>query len=78
MTCREFAEYMADYLSGDLPADARTQFEQHLTVCPNCVKYLTGYKATIDLGRAAFTDETAPVPDDVPDALVKANLSVRR
>ena len=78
MTCREFADYIADYLSGELPADVRARFEQHITVCPNCVKYLAGYKATIDLGRAAFSDEAAPVPEDVPDALVKAILSARR
>ena len=78
MTCREFADFMADYLSGELPAAARARFERHLSVCSNCVTYLAGYKATIDLGRAAFDDAEAPVPAEVPEALVKAVLSARR
>lgn len=78
MTCREFADYIADYLSGELPADGRAQFEQHLTVCPNCVKYLAAYKASIQLGRAAFEDPDATVPDDVPESLVQAILSSKR
>ena len=37
MTCREFAEFLSDYLSGELSPETRAQFEGHLTVCPNCV-----------------------------------------
>ncbi len=78
MTCREFSDFIADFLSGELPAETLATFEQHLTVCSNCVKYLAGYKATVELGRAAFDDEMAALPDDVPDDLVTAILSARR
>jgi anti-sigma factor RsiW len=78
MTCREFADFMADYLSGELPAGSRSKFEQHLEVCANCVKYIAGYKATIELGRAAFDDPDAPAPDYVPEDLVQAILSAKR
>jgi hypothetical protein len=44
----------------------------------NCVKYLAGYKATIELGRAAFDDPEAPAPDHVPEDLVRAILSAKR
>ena len=78
MTCREFAGFMADYLSGELSADVRARFEQHLNVCSNCVKYLAGYADTIALGRAAFKDDDDEVPGEVPNALVKAILAARR
>lgn len=78
MTCREFADFIADYLSGELPADTRMSFEDHLKVCPNCVSYLSNYRDTIALGRRAFTDDEAMVPDDVPPALVQAILDGRR
>jgi anti-sigma factor RsiW len=78
MTCRELADFLADYLSDDLSAETRTQFEQHLSRCPNCRQYLADYRATIELGRRAFTDEDAGVPAEVPDGLVKAILDARK
>ena len=78
MTCREFAEFIADYLSGELPPETRAQFECHLDVCPNCVAYLSNYRDTMALGRRAFADEDAGLPDDVPDDLVQAILASRR
>ncbi len=76
MTCREFADFMADYLAGELPAAARAEFDHHLDLCVNCRKYLTGYEATVKLGRAAFEDQGA-LPPDVPEPLVKAILAAR-
>ena len=77
MTCREFADFMADYLAGELPAAARAEFDHHLDLCVNCRKYLTGYEATVKLGRAAFEDQGAALPRDVPEPLVKAILAAR-
>ncbi len=80
MTCREFADFMADYLSGELSADARVTFEHHLALCANCRNYLTSYEETVKLGKAAFDDEHAAVPAEVPEQLVKGILdaSARR
>ena len=78
MTCRELADFIADYLSGTLPAETRAQFERHMGVCTNCVTYLDGYKTTVEIGRRAFADPDAPVPDTVPEELVKAILAARR
>jgi anti-sigma factor RsiW len=78
VTCREFAEFMADYLSGELPPETRAQFERHLTVCPNCVAYLSNYRDTIALGRQVFADDDEAVPGDVPDDFVQAILASRR
>lgn len=78
MTCREFAEFMADYLGGELPPDSRAAFDHHLRLCANCEKYLAGYKATIKLGKRAFADDEAPVPPHVPEELVQAILATRK
>ena len=75
MTCREFADFIADYLSGELPGESLAQFEHHLTLCPNCQRYLDAYRATVKLGKAAFADGGAAVPHDVPEDLVKAILA---
>jgi anti-sigma factor RsiW len=78
VTCRELADFIADYLAGTLPAETRAQFERHMGVCTNCVSYLDGYKTTVELGRRAFDDPDAPVPATVPEELVKAILAARR
>jgi anti-sigma factor RsiW len=78
MTCREFADFLMDYLNGDLASDVRAAFDRHLSLCPNCVAYLSGYKATVELGRRAFADDEAEVAADVPEDLVKAILDARR
>ena len=78
MTCREFADFVMDYLSGELPPQTRAQFEEHLAACINCRRYLTNYEETVKLGRRAFDDEDAAVPPEVPEDLIKAILAARR
>ena len=78
MTCREFADFLADYLSGALSPKTRAQFERHLELCANCVAYLSNYRDTIALGKAAVDDDDAQLPTDVPEGLVKAILAARR
>jgi len=78
MTCREFADFIMDYLSGELSPDVRQTFETHLSRCTNCQKYLAGYKQTIELGRRAFEDDEAELPGDVPEDLIKAIMAARR
>ena len=73
----KFADFMADYLSGELAFDAHSAFERHLALCPNCVRYLESYRESVALARRAF-DEDAPVPAEVPEQLVQAILSARR
>jgi anti-sigma factor RsiW len=78
VTCREFADFIGGYLSGELPSDATAQFERHVSLCANCRAYLAQYRATIDLGCRAFADDDANLPADVPDDLVAAILANRR
>jgi anti-sigma factor RsiW len=77
VTCREFADFIADYLSGELPPGGRSAFEHHLQLCTNCQKYLAGYEAAVKLGKRAFDDDDAALPADVPEELVKAILDAQ-
>ena len=78
MTCREFTEFIVNYLSGELESSQQVQFEHHLDKCVNCQRYLESYKASITLGKHAFDDPDAVVPAEVPEALVQAILTARR
>jgi anti-sigma factor RsiW len=77
LTCREFADFMMDYLSDELSTESRATFEYHLNVCPNCQRYLASYRETIKLGKRAFGDPDADLPSQVPEELVKAILAAR-
>jgi anti-sigma factor RsiW len=77
VTCREFADFIAEYLSGELPPDSRSAFEHHLRLCVNCQRYLAGYRETVKLGKAAFADDDAALPPHVPDELVRAILAAK-
>ena len=78
VTCREFADFIADYLSNELPVTVRSAFDDHLRLCPNCLKYLTGYQETVKLGKRAFEDDDAALPAAVPEELVRSILAARR
>ena len=77
MTCREFTDFLMGYLSGELCASERAEFERHLADCPDCAAYLRSYKETIKLGKVVFADPDAAVPKDVPEQLVQAILASR-
>jgi anti-sigma factor RsiW len=79
VTCREFAEFIMEYLDGELPGDVHTPFERHISRCPACDRYLRQYKATVAAGRAAFLQcDENEVPADVPEELISAILESRR
>jgi anti-sigma factor RsiW len=76
LSCREFVEFLDDYLAGALPPEQRAAFDAHLAQCPSCVAYMNSYRAAVRLGRAAL--EAATLPPDVPEQLVRAILEARR
>ena len=78
ITCKELIDFLAAYLDGELPTEQRREFDRHLAVCPSCINYLEGYKATIAMGRAAFCGPDDAIPCDVPEDLIAAILAARR
>ncbi len=77
MNCREFVEFMMDFLDETLPERQRTIFKGHIDECPNCGTYLETYQETVRLGRQICRDLEGPVPEDVPEGLVAAILAAR-
>ena len=76
MKCRELAEFLSDYVNGELAEESRVHFEFHLSKCTNCHEYLVQYEVTIKAGKIAcdeMSDEMGPMPDE----LVKAVLASR-
>ena len=78
MNCREFTEFLHEYLFGKLPAEERAEFDKHLAECPWCVAYLDSYQKTILLGKAALSvSESDASPADAPEELIQAILRAR-
>ena len=76
MTCRDFADFLDSYLARELPSEALARFEHHLSVCPNCQRYLAQYRDAIAFGRTAV-GVADTMADDVPEDLVAAILAAR-
>lgn len=77
ITCKEFEDFVLSYLDGGLPSRQRSVFEWHLRICRECRDYLAAYKRALELGRAVLTAADEPVPQDVPEDLIKAILDAR-
>jgi anti-sigma factor RsiW len=78
LTCKEFTSFIVTYLADELPRDIRGAFDHHLSLCPNCVRYLAQYRHTIDLERFAFAEPNETVPPTVPPELLEAILAAKR
>lgn len=78
VTCREFEDFVLDYLDGNLPASQRRVFDMHLRMCRECREYLAAYKRTMELSRMALDRPPTVVMDEVPEDLIKAVLDARQ
>lgn len=78
MTCQEVADFLMDYLNGELPQTQRAVFEEHLGICPDCVAYLRSYEITIKASKSACAHVHDPDANNVPDDLVRAILAARK
>ncbi|MGH9387072.1 MAG: anti-sigma factor family protein [Vicinamibacterales bacterium] len=77
MNCRECADFLMQYVSGELPQETSELFARHLAKCRNCDEYLRQYRDTIMAGKraCALEDQTAP---SIPEELVRAILAARK
>lgn len=75
--CRQVVDFLCAYLDGELSADERREFDEHLAICPPCVAYLATYRASITAARASMLETKVGTPP--PPSLVEAVMkSLRR
>lgn len=78
ITCREFEDFVLDYLDGNLRNSQRRVFEMHLRMCRECREYLAAYKRTMELSRMALEEPPSVTMDEVPEDLIKAVLDAQQ
>ena len=79
ITCREFENFIIDYLRGDLSQRQRFIFELHLKTCRECREYLDAYKRIVEV--SAKVGKRSDVLEDlpkVPEAFIQAILAARK
>ena len=75
MNCRELAELLIDFVSGDLPPEHHKLLQEHLGECPPCVTYLETYQMTIRITRKL---PCQPLPEAFKERLRKAMAEIQR
>jgi anti-sigma factor RsiW len=76
LTCQETIDYLSDYVEGRLPAGEAARLDEHMAACPECVRYLDTFRATLQACRALRTPAGGLPP--LPDKLVQGILAARR
>src|SRR5438309_6925057 len=51
-TCDQVTALVLGYLTDNLSASVRREFEQHLTICPDCMNFLNTYKKTVAVTKS--------------------------
>jgi anti-sigma factor RsiW len=48
LTCKEVTELVTEYMHGEMVAEDRLRFEQHLHACTWCMTYLSQMRRTVE------------------------------
>jgi anti-sigma factor RsiW len=55
--CPRIVSLLSDYIDGRLPADVRSDLEQHLGGCPECSKFVGSFRSTVALLQSLNEDD---------------------
>jgi len=78
ISCREFNDFVYDYVEGDLTDKQLKLFERHMRVCPMCRQYLKTYIASYKASTSILPYEDIELPASVPNELIKAIKAVKK
>ncbi len=76
LSCREFIEFLNEYVDLELEPRRRAVFDRHLGICPDCTAYLDSYRKTMQLSVTALKGGVLP-QQPIPEELVRAILAAR-
>ena len=77
LTCREFEDFVLQYIENELPTYQKFKFEFHIRVCKECHDYLAAYQLSINSAKEAHNADQVELPP-VPEELVEAILAVTK
>jgi hypothetical protein len=56
-TCKRIADLVLSYLNDGLAPRVRRQFDQHLSICPDCVAFLNTYRKTVGIIKSVRAED---------------------
>jgi hypothetical protein len=59
-TCRQISDLVFDYLNEKLTPATKRDFEQHLSICPDCISFLNTYKKTVAVTSSVKVEQLPP------------------
>jgi putative zinc finger protein len=59
-TCRQISDLVFDYLNEKLRPATKRDFEQHLSICPDCLSFLNTYKKAVEVTGSVKVDQLPP------------------
>jgi len=75
LTCKQFDEFMIDYIEGNLPLWQKISCGLHVRMCRKCARFVEQYKRIILLEKNAYLEPDNSIPEEIPEELLKAALS---
>ena len=69
MTCQELADFLCDFVAGELAQEHCARIRSHLDACPHCVHFVETYQITIQVSRRL---PAAPLPAELLERLQRA------
>jgi anti-sigma factor RsiW len=72
MTCKQCAELLVDYVSGELSEEFCAIIREHMGQCGPCERFLATYKMTITLTRQLPMREVPPEMKERLEAALRA------
>lgn len=72
LMCRDVRNLLHPFLRNSLPADTRLNVHHHLATCAECSLRVEQARDAFDLSRSACASAADPIPDDVPEPLLRA------
>jgi len=79
LTCREFTDFLMEFLDDELPLARRRLFLKHIAACRDCARYVESYSTTVALARGAWFEPNEAVgAESVPEGLIRSILAACR
>ena len=72
MNCRDFVEWVTDYLEATLPPELSRRMEAHLHVCDGCRLYLGQMRLTVKTLASLRQNATTEAPSPLRQRVLQA------
>ncbi len=76
--CVEFVDDVTEWMEGGLTDDERLLLEEHLSICPNCTRYLDQLRGALAILHDADQAVGESPPAAARDALLAAFREMRQ